>query len=48
MSTPTLVWIVIYAVATLLFFSTAAVITVIGVKDLRDLLGRSDKTQELH
>lgn len=47
MSTTTLVWIVIYVLATLLFFGTAAVITVVGVKDLRDLLSRSDKTQEL-
>ncbi len=43
MTTSTLVWIIIYVLATLLFFGTAAVITVVGVKDLRDLLSKSKR-----
>ncbi len=38
-----LIWIVIFAAAALLFFGTAAVITIVGVQDLRDLLSRSTK-----
>ncbi len=38
-----LFWIIIYILATLMFFGTAGVITVLGARDLRDLLGKSDK-----
>ncbi len=38
-----LLWIIIYIVATLMFFGTAAVITVLGARDLRDLLRKSDR-----
>ncbi len=37
------VWLVIFGIATLLFFGTAAVIAVVGAKDLRELLSRSDR-----
>lgn len=43
MTTPALIWIVIYCVASLLFFGTAVVITIVGTKDLKDLLSRSSK-----
>ena len=39
-------WIVVYLCSTVLFFATAAVITVVGVKDLKDLLKKSEKTGE--
>lgn len=35
------IWIVVFALAALLFFGTAVVITVLGMRDLRDLLRRS-------
>ncbi len=38
-----LFWIVIYIAATLMFFGTAGVITVLGARDLRDLLRKSDR-----
>ena len=41
MSSAAWFWMCIYAVAALLFFATAAVITVIGIRDLRDLLSGS-------
>ncbi|MBI4428332.1 MAG: hypothetical protein HY562_04365 [Ignavibacteriales bacterium] len=41
MSPAILFWIIIFALAVLLFFAVAAVITVVGIKDLRDLLTRS-------
>jgi hypothetical protein len=37
-----LVWIILFAISALLFFGTAVVITVIGIRDLRDLLQRSE------
>lgn len=36
-----LIWIVVFALAAILFFGTAAVITVLGMRDLRDLLRNS-------
>ena len=38
MDTTVLIWFVIFVIAMLLFFGTAVVITVIGVRDLKDLL----------
>lgn len=38
MSTMSIVWIIVFALATLLFFGTALFITVIGTRDLKDLL----------
>jgi|WetSurSiteA1Bulk_404760.scaffolds.fasta_scaffold157134_1 hypothetical protein len=39
MSTLAIVWLVLFGVASLLFFGLAAIITVFGFRDLRDLLG---------
>jgi hypothetical protein len=36
-----LIWFVIFVIAMFLFFGTAVVITVIGVRDLKDLLSGS-------
>lgn len=41
MSTAALIWLTIYGVATLMFFSVASVITFYGLKDLKDLLNLS-------
>ena len=38
MTTMTVVWLVLFAAAALLFFSLAAVIAVLGFRDLLDLL----------
>ena len=43
MDTRSVVWFVIYVIAALAFFVTAAVITVVGSRDLRDLLSRSGR-----
>ena len=43
MTTGTFVWMLTYAVATIFFFGVACVITVIGIRDLKDLLARSIK-----
>jgi hypothetical protein len=45
MDTSVLVWFIVFAIAAFLFFGTAAVITVIGVQDLKDLLSRSTKRE---
>jgi hypothetical protein len=37
-----LFWLIVYALSALLFFGTAIVIAVIGMKDLRDLLRKSE------
>jgi hypothetical protein len=42
MTDTALVWIILFAVSALLFFGAAVVITVIGIRDLRDLLQRSE------
>jgi hypothetical protein len=36
-------WLVVFCCATLFFFGVAVIITVVGVRDLRDLLRRSTK-----
>jgi len=41
MDTSVLIWFVVFMIAMVLFFGTAVVITVIGVRDLRDLLSGS-------
>ena len=49
MSGIVLFWIILYLCATLLFFGTAAVITVFGIRDLKDLLNKTearDRKQE--
>lgn len=43
MNTAGLFWIIVYCSATLLFFGCAAVITVVGARDLKELLSRSTK-----
>ena len=45
MDTSVLVWFIVFAIAALLFFGTAFVITVIGIQDLKDLLSRSTKKE---
>ncbi len=45
MDNASLLWIILFAIAALLFFGTACVITVVGVKDLKDLLSRSSKKE---
>jgi len=45
MSGSTLFWLIVFAVAALLFFGTASVITVLGIRDLRDLLRKSETKQ---
>ncbi|MCX6143711.1 MAG: hypothetical protein NTZ35_10845 [Ignavibacteriales bacterium] len=41
MDTSVLIWFVIFIIAMVLFFGTAVVIAVIGVRDLKDLLSGS-------
>jgi hypothetical protein len=45
METSVLVWFIVFAIAALLFFGTAVVITVVGIQDLKDLLSRSTKKE---
>jgi len=45
MTTGTLLWLIAYVVSTVLFFGVACVITVIGIRDLKDLLSRSIKNK---
>ena len=47
MNTISIVWIVVFALAALLFFGTAVIITVIGTRDLKDLL-RKTKLKSPH
>lgn len=35
-------WLIVFALAALAFFGTAVVITIVGMRDLRDLLSGSD------
>jgi hypothetical protein len=44
MESLSLIWIVVFCAAALLFFCTAAVIAVLGVQDLKDLLSHASKT----
>jgi hypothetical protein len=41
MATSILIYLIIFIVATVLFFGTAVVITVVGIRDLKDLLSGS-------
>jgi hypothetical protein len=41
MDTTVLVWFVIFIISMILFFGTAVVIAVVGVRDLKDLLSGS-------
>jgi hypothetical protein len=43
MSEGTLIWIILYGISTLAFFSVAAGITVYGIQDLRSLLSKANK-----
>jgi len=43
MSGSALFWLIIFAVSALVFFGTASVITVLGIRDLRDLLRKSER-----
>ena len=43
MTPGTLFWIIVLLISVVLFFGAAGVITVQGIKDLRDLLRRSEK-----
>jgi hypothetical protein len=43
MDSTVFLWVVVFAIAALLFFGTAVVITIVGVKDLKDLLSHSTK-----
>ena len=45
MTTGTLIWLLVYLIATGFFFGVACVITVIGIRDLKDLLSRSVKNK---
>ncbi len=40
-----LFWLILYGCAVTLFFGTAAVITVLGIRDLKDLLKHSTRKQ---
>lgn len=46
MSLSALLWIIIFSIAALLFFSTATIIAIKGAKDLRDLLKVSRRKVE--
>ena len=41
MESTVLFWFIVFAFSAILFFATAAVITIVGIRDLRDLLKRS-------
>ncbi len=43
MNTSTLIYFILFIVATVLFFGTAIVITFVGVQDLKDLLTGTTK-----
>jgi hypothetical protein len=43
MSEGSLIWIILYGISTLTFFSVAAGITVYGIQDLRSLLSKANK-----
>lgn len=43
MNTTALLWIILYGISALLFFGVAAVIAVVGFKDLKDLLSKSEE-----
>jgi len=41
MSGMPLFWIILFVIAALVFFAVAAVITILGVRDLRTLVGKT-------
>lgn len=43
MTTGSLIWLIIFAISVAVFFTVAAIISVKGFSDLRDLLRRPDK-----
>lgn len=45
MTTGTLIWLIIYTVASFTFFSAAIVITFFGVRDLKDLITGAKRTE---
>ncbi len=45
MTSATLFWLVLFGLSAALFFVTAAVITVVGVRDLKDLLRKTEMTK---
>lgn len=47
MNSISFIWLIVFAIAALCFFGTAAVITVIGMRDLRDLLRKSESKDQL-
>jgi hypothetical protein len=46
MTTGTVIWLVLGAVFAVLFFGIAAVVTILGVKDLKKLLRGTEQRQE--
>ncbi len=46
MNSATVIWIVLFGISALLFFGVAAVIAVVGFKDLRDLLSKSEEKKQ--
>ncbi len=46
MTTGSIIWLVIAAMAAVLYFGIAAVVSVRGLKDLRRLLGRSGEEKK--
>jgi hypothetical protein len=43
MTTGILIWLIVFAIAALLFFGIAAIIAVLGMQDLKLLLSKSEK-----
>ena len=39
------IWLIIFGLAALLFFATALVISIVGARDLRDLLSKSNRSR---
>lgn len=46
MNSGSLIWITIYAVATIVFFGVAGIITVVGFRDLSELLTKSERKKQ--
>jgi hypothetical protein len=45
MTSATIFWLVLFGLSAVLFFVTAAIITVVGVRDLKDLLRKTEVTK---
>ena len=45
MTNATMFWMLAFAVAAIFFFGVACAITVVGIRDLKDLLSRSVKNR---